>query len=299
MSARVSRTARKVGFWLATAVVVFSSHWVAESLWHWAQHGVGHDPSVGLAAAALAVFAAASATAYALRKVVTRPETLVPHDAAPPPLPVLVWFLSDPGKGTPDGIPAWFQPGTDLDADLDTLGRQRGPDRRWNWEMLLWAARHHAGRLRAVVLITSPESAPLAHGVGRLLGRYEVFKGVRVLASARRADGAAELIPVPAGGLRADQGWNFENFSDLTTAAVGAVDRLNTAGVPGDPGLPRVRDAAIMVDFTGGQKVTSVVAATVTFNRRIRAEYVSTHDHTVRGYDLVLEAPDPAGGHGH
>ncbi len=29
-----------------------------------------------------------------------------------------------------------------------------------------------------------------------------------------------------------------------------------------------------MIDFTGGQKVISVVAAAVTFNRRIKTQYV-------------------------
>ena len=66
--------------------------------------------------------------------------------------------------------------------------------------------------------------------------------------------------------------------------------------MPGDPKLTTVRDTGIMVDFTGGPKVASVVAATVTFNRDIRAEYVSTREpHPVRGYDLRFQSPAPAG----
>ena len=51
------------------------------------------------------------------------------------------------------------------------------------------------------------------------------------------------------------------------------------------------REKHIVIDFTGGQKVTSVLAATVTINRDILSQYVSNaKDHPVLGYDLVFGA---------
>ncbi len=51
----------------------------------------------------------------------------------------------------------------------------------------------------------------------------------------------------------------------------------------------RVSDDRIMIDFTGGQKVTSVVAASVTFNRTIKAQYIQTNTpHEVISYDILM-----------
>jgi hypothetical protein len=52
-----------------------------------------------------------------------------------------------------------------------------------------------------------------------------------------------------------------------------------------------LKEKDIIVDFTGGQKVTSVVAVSVTFNRKITSQYVQTGDPWgVIGYDVVVES---------
>ncbi len=51
-----------------------------------------------------------------------------------------------------------------------------------------------------------------------------------------------------------------------------------------------------MIDFTGGQKVTSVVAASLTFNRRIKAQYVQTNPPwQVVSYDVIHGFANPGG----
>ena len=58
-------------------------------------------------------------------------------------------------------------------------------------------------------------------------------------------------------------------------------------------GIP---ESEIMVDFTGGQKPSSVVAAAVTFNRRVKAQYVQTNrPWNVVSYDLILGTSDTPG----
>ena len=45
----------------------------------------------------------------------------------------------------------------------------------------------------------------------------------------------------------------------------------------------------IMIDITGGQKPTSIVGAAMTFNLKIKAQYVQTNKPWgVRSYDVVL-----------
>ena len=54
-----------------------------------------------------------------------------------------------------------------------------------------------------------------------------------------------------------------------------------------DQGVP---ERSIMVDFTGGQKVTSVAAVATTFDLDVSAQYVQTGGKKdVYSYDMVLE----------
>jgi hypothetical protein len=50
----------------------------------------------------------------------------------------------------------------------------------------------------------------------------------------------------------------------------------------------------IVIDFTGGQKPTSVAAVAITFNRKVRAQYVDTNhpDQPPIGYTVAIERAD-------
>jgi len=80
-------------------------------------------------------------------------------------------------------------------------------------------------------------------------------------------------------------GWEFEDFDDLCDGLLELFRLLDDRGVP---------NREITVDLTGGYKVTSVVAAAVTFNRDVMAQYVQTErktNHEPIGYDWVIEDP--------
>lgn len=82
-------------------------------------------------------------------------------------------------------------------------------------------------------------------------------------------------------------GWDFERFDDLSRAVLHLLRVFKRQ---------RVRDDQIMIDFTGGQKVTSVVAASVTFNRTIKAQYVQTNEpYAVISYDILMESLETGG----
>lgn len=81
-----------------------------------------------------------------------------------------------------------------------------------------------------------------------------------------------------------DGGWDFERFDDLSKAILELFKIFRRQRVP---------DEQVMIDFTGGQKVTSVVAAAVTFNRRSKAQYVQTNKPwNVVSYDVMMASSD-------
>jgi hypothetical protein len=82
-------------------------------------------------------------------------------------------------------------------------------------------------------------------------------------------------------------GWEFERFDDLSRAVLHLIREYKRQNVS---------EHQIMIDFTGGQKVTSVVAASVTFNRKIKAQYVQTNPpHEVVSYDILLGSAETGG----
>lgn len=91
-------------------------------------------------------------------------------------------------------------------------------------------------------------------------------------------DKSFKLIDVPPAAVNAG-GSNFDEFDELSWALIKLLHCLKDQGI---------QDHQIMLDFTGGLKVTSVVAAAVTFNREIRTQYVHTTKLKVIGYDLLL-----------
>src|SRR5439155_6631715 len=89
----------------------------------------------------------------------------------------------------------------------------------------------------------------------------------------------ARMVSCPEVAL-AEGGWDFEHFDALSTALLNLLLHFKTQGV---------RESEIMVDFTGGYKVTSVVAAAVTFNREVKAQYVQTNaPYAAVSYDMLL-----------
>jgi hypothetical protein len=198
----------------------------------------------------------------------------------------------------------------DLQKDLEAMVQYKETNTFWRWEMPLLGIRHHLGVLKSITLICSPESLPQVHWFGQILNRtYEMH--LRIDSSTSSGDSwlgrlwvfstwllrktptalskiavrvfvkegkSSRLMDVPLAELH-DGGWNFDQFDELSLALIKLLNHLKTQNI---------RDHQVMVDFTGGLKVTSVVAASATFNRRIKAQYVHTKTLKVIGYDMLL-----------
>lgn len=177
----------------------------------------------------------------------------------------------------------WSAP-ADLDKDLDDLVaiKKRGTP-NWPWEMPLRALRPHRGRVEAMTLLCSPESIKQAAAFGDLVKRYADFKDLNVNVWAER-NGVRSLTEATEEALRECSGFDFNKVDVLSSAIVDLLKYLRFE--------VRLKPREIMIDYTGGQKPVSFVAAAVTLRGEVRAQYVDTNTLVPIEYDLVTN-PEP------
>lgn len=302
-------TARKRRHWirpevkafLAALAVILTGSWASDELRDWIAALAGREGfEAGSAVWAVPAFGLMVLSVfwlYRLRKVWTHPRTRLRQDDSPPTYPNVVLFLSNlVGPSYKDGVPEGVELTGDLDADIRALEQKKDPPPgvkpiRWVWEMPLRGLAHHREKLQRVVIVCSRESLGQVHWFGRLIRQtysaaFKQLASVRVLL--RKGDLGVELIDYPPDALPeagvADGAWDFEAFDQLSWGMVRLLDTLKGEGV---------REQQIVVDFTSGQKVNSVVGASVTMNRDVTSQYVRTSPpHQVIHYDLVLTSMD-------
>jgi hypothetical protein len=236
-----------------------------------------------------------------------RAELVQPEDAdAGPDAEAMVLFLSTPsivpeilpGGGTcharvelREGQVATLA-GEDAEADIEAIDHavEAAGERPWNWQQLLRALRWHP-RLRDLWIIASTD-AP----------HYRAEQGADPLApgarhSAQSGKGSwdfAELCReflAPYTGARihiATDAVGFEHYEEVMLAARHVLREH----------LRRVAAERIVVDITGGTKITSIAGAALTLNRGVSFQYVDTQPpHRVISFLLATE--EPPGLHGH
>jgi hypothetical protein len=223
---------------------------------------------------------------YHVRPILFRPRTRFLRDIEfPEKRKHLVLFLSGLElrrskyvSGVPEGITLTG----DIDKDISAIEVHKKSNPYWQWEMPLRAIRHHLGRLETITLICSPESIQQVSWFREILKKYQRLDSVSVRVLAK--DGNLPAIVKVDEISHSFDGLEFERFDELSEA----VDRLLTLFKEED-----VPEKEIMIDFTGGQKVASVVAAAITFNRKIDAQYVQTNcPWKVVSYDILLKSSD-------
>jgi len=193
-------------------------------------------------------------------------------------------------------VPNWLNGGQrNLCDDLKRLAeeKQKATSEKkapplWPWEQPLRAIHHHLcdvcdknskgrKRLRSVTLIASNESMRQTTLFANLLSAYPVLREIEVKIFVRAGEYNYEFIDLTAPA--ASGGFDFENFTDLSNAVHKLLSQLAER---------KLEEWDIMIDFTSGKKVTSVVAAAMTFNRDVRAQYVQTEDPwNVLSYSVI------------
>ncbi len=281
-------------FWLAGALTAIAANAAASELKLAFDHFVFKRPTPNLDALSVltyvGLFALAVYCLYRQRGILFYPRTRLRQNEKPPQREHLILFVSNLRSNAvgPDGLPPGFTPSPNLPDDFQSLVEQKSRGGTpWPWEMILRGMIHHVPRLRGVSLICSHDSIRQVHLLGNILRKYAVFRDVKLRVVVRR-DRGIDLVDCPTTPFERG-GWEFENFDDLSDAILALLQMLNDRDI---------EDRQIMIDFTGGYKVTSVVAASVTFNRNLRAQYVQTdprHNHEPIGYDCLLVSPQTPG----
>lgn len=284
--------------WVVGAFAVLSANWAADALSQSLEvllHGT-RAFFAPLRAFYITFFALMVVLLYRQRKAFFRPRTRYLSNEPAEKRKHLVLFLSnlpDNEKAT-GGVPEPLQLSDDIDADLIRLQTlKEHPSRlRWRWEMPLRAIRHHVdtangtilGPLENVTVICSTESLPQAPWFLNICSRYQLFRQVNFHLLAKRNGRTEHLATLPSEWENTLQGYDFESFDQLSHAVWMLLNKLKK---------DRVKEDEIMIDITGGQKPTSIVGASLTFNREIRAQYVQTnHPWKVLSYDVILAFSD-------
>ncbi|MEZ6141688.1 MAG: hypothetical protein R3B84_14040 [Zavarzinella sp.] len=222
---------------------------------------------------------------YHFRRVLLQPINRLPHSKPPSEKPVLILFLSNL-KGSDIGVqgyPKWFEPTWNFKCDIAKLAQLKSDAEKkfWSWEMPLHAIQHHLGELKVVAIVASKESILQAYLFHDYLANYPELRHLQVKVIINNKNNQVDVINCPrqADELSRDNGWDFEDFDKLSKALDRGIKKMHNESVI-------KTDSEVMIDFTGGQKVTAIVTCAVTYNREVSAQYVSTVNNEVRGYNL-------------
>lgn len=205
----------------------------------------------------------------------------------------LVLFLSlltDPGAKT-TGMPPWVSLTGNLEQDLLDLEakKKEDPHKRWSWEMPLRAIWYHLPEtapervLKSVTVVCSDKSleqGPLFFG--NVISKYLEFHHLDffLLVSDK---GCWRLIQVNPDSPPSLQYYKAPDFEDCPALHSGFYFLFREFK------RMQYQEHEVVVDFTGGQKVTSGVAMLMTFNRQIKAQYIQTEEPwSILWFDIVL-----------
>jgi len=280
--------------WWAALSVAIAVHWLAVESHHLfaSDHHSGWREAGPLAIYAVLVLLAVQWLYHERLRFFGQARTRELRQQPAERRPHIILFLSQLRVGAsdpPGGIPSWFLPTADLRADLDRLKelKQAGASQQWSWEMPLRALAHHAASLRSVSLVCSEESIPQLGWFGDIVRSYPLIAGAALQVLLDSGDGKIEVKPIEPHARIERGGWPFEDFDRLSQGMRRLLEHMLEHH--------HCREQEIMIDFTGGQKVASVVAASITFNRRIKAQYVSTTSLQPISFDIVMETSHETG----
>lgn len=277
------------GVWFYAAVVAVTSNLVGEAVSNTINALTSPEGAIisWLYVGYFVVWLGAISALYRHRAALGKPviRGLAP-DPNPRPCQHLILFLSDLRSSQ-------WQPTTpQLTGDLSTdLGAHGEPETWYQvhdtkkphpWEQAMRAIYHHRATLRTVTVIASKESISRLADFSKLLRLYEELAKVRLWVCVK--DDRGRYTHKAFEPNERGNGIDFEDFEALARAVDTCLRSLRKNRVP---------DHEIMVDFTGGQKVTSVVAAAMTMNSGVRAQYVQTsREKRVLSYDVIVGSPE-------
>ena len=274
--------------WIVAACTVLSANWAADAFMGtfsvWSSGTIGSFSLTRTIYIVLFTFFAICF--YYQRHAFFKPRTRYLKDEPVEQRKHIVLFLSPLKSETKhyNGVPIGLELSYTLNNDICLMEQHKESNPYWPWEMPLRAIREHLPMLKTVTIICSDKSIIEVNQFLDICKKYAEFSdcsyyllipGQRQLISAQTVVACYKL------------GWDFESFNELSDAMWLLCKNFRKQGYA---------EKDIMIDFTGGQKVTSVVAAAITFNRKIKAQYVQTSDPwKVLSFDVIHASPDTGG----
>lgn len=296
--------------WIVAACTVLSANWAADAFM--GTFSVWSSGTIGCFSLArfiyIILFTIFAICFYYQRDAFFRPRTRYFSNEDAEKRKHLILFLSSLDTtrsnfvdGLPEGLELHFDNITE-DLEIMKKAKESKVNRvKWSWEMPLRAINHHLKKpLETITLICSEKSLcsegslDQAHLFLNICRKYKELNNIRFylllqkkcepkhldVAFINRANDfkSKEFIDF--------QGLNFESFDKLTDAFVYLLGLKSFKNVEED----------IMIDITGGQKPTSIVGAAITFNKKIKAQYIQTSDQNrALSYDVILASSHTEG----
>ncbi|MDR4497184.1 MAG: hypothetical protein MRK02_04555 [Candidatus Scalindua sp.] len=279
---RFSAKCRVLLPWFIVSMTVLGSHFAADAfletfeLWSHGKIGSISFINVGY----VIFFAGMVYLLYRQKDNFFHPRSRHLSNESPEEKEHLALFLSTipPILESSHGIPNGLRLSHDIHKDLDTIKAMKDGSSpvRWAWEMPLRSVQHHCNKLKTLTLVCSKESILQVHLFLAICKRYQ-FPNLQNIYLLARRDKRPELVEMwPINNNVGLNGFDFESFDELSNGMWYLIRAFRRKGYS---------ESETMIDFTG-QKPTSVVAATMTFNREIKAQYVSTISLKVLSYDV-------------
>jgi len=285
---------REFSPWVLAAITVLSSNWAADAIADSVRAVLSERkmviswPRLGC----IAFFMLMVWVLYIKRQTFFPPRTRLLRNEAADKRKHLFLFLSnilpetEKTNGIPDKLTLSFN---SLGEDLNIIKNRKKENIRWKWEMPLRAIYHHLGILESVTIICSKESLGQVHLFLNICKKYTQLEKITFLLLTLKK-GRPEVVDTQllspenifqARDVAKFEGLDFENFDQLTDALLCLIRKFKHA------------ENDIMIDIP---RRTLACRASVTFNQKIKAQYVQTGgENEVRSYDVVLASADTGG----
>jgi hypothetical protein len=159
----------------------------------------------------------------------------------------------------------------------------------WNWEMPLIAINHHKKSLKAVTLVCSKKIEEVKGSIDQVEEFYNICKKyskIKFFVAAQKPGYSPELLELPK-DIKEYDGFDFNDFDRLIECYDFILSEFKKGckcKCTGKKEKFSYKETAI--DITGGQKPTSIAAASATFNKGVLTQYVDTNTKEPIAYDL-------------
>jgi hypothetical protein len=148
---------------------------------------------------------------------------------------------------------------------------------KWTWQQMLRGVCYHINTVKFIYIVGSKDTIKTETREVTIIGSFPRLKNAKALLQAYIPDLNIKTHETPI---------DFEDFNELRSALGTGIKWVRDN---------EVADKDIVIDITGGMKISSVTGAMVTLDNNITFQTVQTSgDCKVISFDVVIQAPASA-----